>query len=296
MTEQLSFRLGEPRPDILQGLQPEQRLAVEHGAGPLLVVAGAGTGKTHVLTARIVHLITSGAAKPNEILAVTFTERAAAEMQERVDINTPIGLNDALIRTFHGFGDEVFREFALELGRSGELRVLSRAEQVILVREHLYGCAQCDIALPLKRYRPAGDPLQHVPALVDLVRPRRRGCGAVSDTSSWMSSRTPTTRSSSFSGFSPSRTATSPLSETTTSPSSPGVAERFATSTVSAKAIPITGQSRSSRTGAHRRVFSTRPTGSSPRTPIGSRRRLGSTSGSTAAPQLTRSMWITSRR
>src|SRR5437867_4300378 len=168
MTEQLSFRLGEPRPDILQGLQPEQRLAVEHGPGPLLVVAGAGTGKTHVLTARIVHLITSGAAKPHEILAVTFTERAAAEMQERVDINTPIGLNDAVIRTFHGFGDEVFREFALELGRSGELRVLSPAEQVILVREHLYGCAQCEIALPLKRYRPAGDPLQHVRALLDL--------------------------------------------------------------------------------------------------------------------------------
>src|SRR5436190_20649312 len=161
MTEQLSFRLGEPRPDILQGLQPEQRLAVEHGAGPLLVVAGAGTGKTHVLTARIVHLITSGAAKPHEILAVTFTERAAAEMQERVDINTPIGLNDAVIRTFHGFGDEVFREFALELGRSGELRVLSAAEQVIFVRENLYD-------LPLRRYRPAGDPLRYVRALLDL--------------------------------------------------------------------------------------------------------------------------------
>src|SRR5438445_9004573 len=168
MTEQLSFRLGEPRPDILQGLQVEQRLAVEHGAGPLLVVAGAGTGKTHVLTARIVQLITSGAAKPHEILAVTFTERAAAEMQERVDINTPIGLNDAVIRTFHGFGDEVFREFALELGRSGELRVLSPAEQVILVREHLYGCEVCEIALPLKRYRPAGDPLAHVRALLEL--------------------------------------------------------------------------------------------------------------------------------
>src|SRR5437016_6687566 len=98
MNEQLSFALGEPKPDILGTLTPEQRLAVEHGAGPLLVVAGAGTGKTHVLTARIVHLITSLAAKPHEILAVTFTERAAAEMQERVDINTPIGLNDAVIQ------------------------------------------------------------------------------------------------------------------------------------------------------------------------------------------------------
>src|SRR5438477_10879435 len=98
MTEQLSFRLGEPRPDILQGLQPEQRLAVEHGAGPLLVVARAGTGKTHVLTARIVHLITSGSAKPHEILAVTFTERAAAEMHERVELNRRDGFNDVVIR------------------------------------------------------------------------------------------------------------------------------------------------------------------------------------------------------
>src|SRR5206468_186069 len=122
---------------------------------------GAGTGKTHVLTARIVQLIAAGAAKPHEILAVTFTEKAAAQMQERVDLNTPIGLNDAGIKTFHGFGDEVFREFALELGRSGELRVLSAAEQVIFLREHLY-------ELPLHKYRPAGDPLRYVRALLDL--------------------------------------------------------------------------------------------------------------------------------
>src|SRR5437773_6793478 len=162
MTEQLEFRLGgEPRPDILAGLTDEQRRAVEHGVGPLLIVAGAGTGKTHVLTARVVHLIAAQKAKPHEILAVTFTEKAAAQMQERVDLNTPLGLNDAAIKTFHGFGDEVFREFALELGRSGELRVLSSAEQVIFVREHLYD-------LPLRRYRPAGDPLEYVRALLDL--------------------------------------------------------------------------------------------------------------------------------
>jgi DNA helicase-2/ATP-dependent DNA helicase PcrA len=162
VTEQLSFGLGEERPDILQLLTAEQREAVEHGEGPLLIVAGAGTGKTHVLTARIVQLIASGRAKPHEILALTFTEKAAATMQERVDLYTPLGLNDAAIRTFHSFGDEVFREFALELGRAGELRVLSPAEQVIFVREHLYS------DLPLKRYRPAGDPLRHVRALLDL--------------------------------------------------------------------------------------------------------------------------------
>ncbi|HVR88506.1 MAG TPA: ATP-dependent DNA helicase [Candidatus Limnocylindria bacterium] len=161
MTEQLSFRLAQEKPDILRGLTVEQRVAVEHDRGPLLIVAGAGTGKTHVLTARIVQLIASERAKPHQILALTFTEKAAATMQERVDLNTPLGLNDAAIRTFHAFGDEVFREFALELGRAGELRVLSPAEQVIFVREHLF-------ELPLERYRPAGDPLRHVRALLDL--------------------------------------------------------------------------------------------------------------------------------
>ncbi len=160
-SEQLALRLAEPQPDILGSLTAEQRRAVEHGDGPLLVVAGAGTGKTHVITARIVHLITTGRAKPHEILALTFTEKAAAAMQERVDVNTPLGQNDASIRTFHAFGDEVFREFALELGRSGDLRVLSPAEQVIFVREHLF-------ELPLRRYRPAGDPLRHVRALLEL--------------------------------------------------------------------------------------------------------------------------------
>src|SRR4030081_3077699 len=104
MTKHLAFRIGEQKPDILRGLTDEQRRAVEHGAGPLLIVAGAGTGKTHVLTARVVHLIASGAAKTHEILAVPFTEKAAAAMQDRVDLNTPLGLNNALIKSFLGFG------------------------------------------------------------------------------------------------------------------------------------------------------------------------------------------------
>jgi DNA helicase-2/ATP-dependent DNA helicase PcrA len=161
LQEELPLRVAEPAPDILRTLTDEQRAAVEHGDGPLLVIAGAGTGKTHVITARIVHLIRSGSARPHEILALTFTEKAAATMQERVDLSTPIGQNDAAIRTFHAFGDDAFREFALELGRAGELRVLSPAEQVIFVRENLY-------ELPLRRYRPAADPLRHVRALLDL--------------------------------------------------------------------------------------------------------------------------------
>jgi DNA helicase-2/ATP-dependent DNA helicase PcrA len=160
--EELPLRVAEPAPDILRTLTDEQRQAVEHGEGPLLVIAGAGTGKTHVITARIVHLIRRGSARPHEILALTFTEKAAAAMQERVDLSTPIGMNDAAIRTFHAFGDDAFREFALELGRGGELRVLSPAEQVIFMREHLF------TDLPLRRYRPPADPTRHVRALLDL--------------------------------------------------------------------------------------------------------------------------------
>ena len=69
---------------ILDGLNLEQLAAVQHDTGPQLVVAGAGTGKTQVITRRIAHLIEQGKAKPSEILALTFTEKAAREMQERL--------------------------------------------------------------------------------------------------------------------------------------------------------------------------------------------------------------------
>ena len=110
---------------ILDGLSPAQREAVLHGDGPLLIIAGAGTGKTTVLTRRIAHLIASKRARPEEILALTFTEKAAREMAERVDQLIPYGYAETWIGTFHAFGDHVLREAALEAGLDPEFRVLS---------------------------------------------------------------------------------------------------------------------------------------------------------------------------
>ena len=91
------------QPPLLADLTARQRRAVTWGEGPLLVVAGAGTGKTTVLTRRIAWLIAEQRARPSEILALTFTERAAAEMQERVDQLVPYGYADSVICTFHAF-------------------------------------------------------------------------------------------------------------------------------------------------------------------------------------------------
>jgi DNA helicase II / ATP-dependent DNA helicase PcrA len=146
---------------LLGGLNPDQLRAVTHGDGPLLVVAGAGTGKTQVITRRIAWLIATRRARPSEILALTFTEKAAAEMQVRVDQLVPYGYTDSTIGTFHAFGDRIIRDYALELGLPGDVRVLSRAETVIFLHEHLF-------AFELDEYRPLGDPTRFLGALAAL--------------------------------------------------------------------------------------------------------------------------------
>jgi len=147
---------------ILEGLSEAQREAITHGQGPLLIIAGAGTGKTTVLTRRIAHLIATKRARPEEILALTFTEKAAAEMSERVDQLIPYGYAETTISTFHAFGDRVLRESALEIGLDPGFRVLSAPEQIIFLRERLF-------RLPLERFRPLGDPTRNLAALAGLV-------------------------------------------------------------------------------------------------------------------------------
>src|SRR5574337_1346399 len=147
---------------ILADLNDAQHRAVTHETGPLLIVAGAGTGKTQVITRRIAWLIATKRAWPSEILALTFTDKAAAEMEERVDVLVPYGYTDAWISTFHAFGDRVLRDHALDLGLRPDFRVLSKAEQVIFVREHLF-------EFPLDTYRPLGDPTRYIEAMLALI-------------------------------------------------------------------------------------------------------------------------------
>ena len=146
---------------LLGGLDPDQLRAVTHGDGPMLVVAGAGTGKTQVITRRIAWLIATRRARPSEILALTFTDKAAEEMAVRVDQLVPYGYTDTAIATFHAFGDGLIREYALELGLPTDVRVLSRPEVVIFLREHLF-------EFDLDAYRPLGDPTRFLAALATL--------------------------------------------------------------------------------------------------------------------------------
>lgn len=149
------------RQDILNDLNPEQKRAVIHKDGPLLIIAGAGTGKTRVITRRIAYLIASKKAEPHEILALTFTDKAALEMEERVDILVPYGYIDIWISTFHAFGERILKERALEIGLDPDFKVLTKPEQMIFIKEHLF-------EFPLDYYRPLGNPDRYIEALVTI--------------------------------------------------------------------------------------------------------------------------------
>src|SRR3990170_2642314 len=142
-------------------LNPEQLNAVTHGEGPLLIIAGAGTGKTKVITHRIANLIENGV-NPNQILALTFTEKAAGEMEERVDRLVPYGYSNVWISTFHSFGDRIMRDNVLEIGLAPDFKVLSEAEKIIFLKEHLF-------ELPLNYYRPLGNPTRYLYAITGLI-------------------------------------------------------------------------------------------------------------------------------
>ena len=146
---------------ILANLNDEQRAAVTHGEGALLIVAGAGTGKTAVITRRIAWLIATKRARPEEILALTFTDKAAAEMETRVDMLVPYGMVGATIATFHAFGDRLVRDHAIELAITSQLKVGTRADMLVFLRERVF-------ELGLSRYLPLGAPDTHLSALLSV--------------------------------------------------------------------------------------------------------------------------------
>ena len=146
--------------DFLKKLNKEQRAAALHDEGSMLIVAGAGTGKTRVITSRILKLIADGKATSDEILALTFTEKAAEEMTERVDVAMPLGYEEVWIKTFHGFCEKVLRESGHEIGLSRDYRVLAKLEQWMFMKEHLF-------EFELDYFRPLGNPGSFINILVN---------------------------------------------------------------------------------------------------------------------------------
>ncbi|HVE80815.1 MAG TPA: ATP-dependent DNA helicase [Candidatus Dormibacteraeota bacterium] len=135
----------------LRSLNPEQRRAVEHLDGPLLVIAGAGTGKTEVITSRIAYLINHHHIPASQIIALTFTDKAAREMEERVDTLLPLGLNLPQVQTFNSFGDQLLREYALDMGLPISAKLMSKTQQLLLLIEHFDD-------LELEYFAPRGNP------------------------------------------------------------------------------------------------------------------------------------------
>jgi DNA helicase II / ATP-dependent DNA helicase PcrA len=124
--------------DILAGLNTQQRLAVEHGRGPALVLAGAGSGKTRVIVHRIAHLIRNAAARPENILAVTFTNKAAKEMRERVQKILGVSRSaEPLISTFHSFCVRLLRREIHHLGYRRDFSIYDTDDQRRLVKKTL---------------------------------------------------------------------------------------------------------------------------------------------------------------
>lgn len=125
-----------PQSPYLNGLNPEQRAAVEATEGPVLVLAGAGTGKTRVLTTRIAHLIATGKAYPSQILSVTFTNKAAREMRERITaVIGPVAEGMQWLGTFHSIGTKILRRHAELVGLRSDFTILGTDDQLRLMKQ-----------------------------------------------------------------------------------------------------------------------------------------------------------------
>ncbi|GAA4511246.1 UvrD-helicase domain-containing protein [Actinoallomurus oryzae] len=120
---------------ILDGLDPDQRVAAAHPGGPLLIIAGPGTGKTRTLTHRIAHLVAERDVEPERCLAITFTRRAADEMRERLEALLPGRAARLTVTTFHGLGALILREQHERAGLPADFRIADETERLEIARE-----------------------------------------------------------------------------------------------------------------------------------------------------------------
>ncbi len=155
----------------LSHLNEEQKTAVIHKDGPLLIVAGAGTGKTTVISNRVAWLIEQGLAKPEEILCLTFTDKAAGEMEERIDALLPFGYVDLWVMTFHSFAEKILRQYGMEIGLSTNSKLLDETAQWMMVHSHFE-------QFNLDHYKPAGSPTKFISAMIShFSRAKDEGIG-----------------------------------------------------------------------------------------------------------------------
>ncbi|MDA3802711.1 MAG: UvrD-helicase domain-containing protein [Patescibacteria group bacterium] len=145
--------------DFLKQLNTHQKQAVTHGNGPLLIVAGAGTGKTTVLINRLAYLILEKDVNQDSILLLTFTEKAASELEERADLILPYGYVDNWISTFHSFAEKILRDYGMEIGLNPAFKLLTQTEQWVLIKKNLD-------KFELNYYKPLGNPNKFISELI----------------------------------------------------------------------------------------------------------------------------------
>ncbi|HEU4737420.1 MAG TPA: UvrD-helicase domain-containing protein [Solirubrobacterales bacterium] len=153
---------------LLAGLNEPQRQAVVHGEGPLLVLAGAGSGKTRVLTHRIAYLLATGAARPGEILAITFTNKAASEMRERVGALIGRSVRAMWVTTFHSACARMLRADAEKLGYARTFTIYDESDSLRMLKR-----CMTELGIDPKRYPPRSLRSQISGAKNKLVDPDR---------------------------------------------------------------------------------------------------------------------------
>ncbi len=145
----------------IEKINKEQESAILHKEGPLLIIAGPGTGKTAVITKRIANLISKNKVLPEEILALTFTEKAAKEMKDRVEFLLPLDYqySDFQISTFHSFCEKILRRHCLSAGITDDFNIIDEISSLVLIKKNIDN-------LGLKKYKPLSNPSKYIKPII----------------------------------------------------------------------------------------------------------------------------------